>query len=237
MCGAALAQDGPSIDDLVAKNTAARGGADKIKAIQSIKVTGKMMAPNGMELPLTISVKRPNMMRMEMNLQGKEIVQAFDGTKAWSINPMLGTDEPKMSSEDETRNVRDNAESFMDGYLVDYKDKGHKIEYAGKEDVEGSPAYKLKITTKQGTVVYDYLDAKTYLEVRTTAKVSQMGQEMEVDTFPGNYKPEAGVLMAHSMDSKVNGTSMMKMSMDKVEVNVPMDKATFQMPAKPDTKK
>ena len=236
MCGAALAQDAPSVDDLIAKNVAARGGAEKLKAIQSLKVTGTMTAPNGMQLPLTITIKRPGMMRMEMNLQGAAIVTAFDGVNAWSINPMTGSNEPRLSSEDESKNVANNAETFLDGPLFDYKTRGTKIEYAGKEDVNGSPAYKLKVTTKQGMAMNVYLDAKSYLEVRSIGKVNQMGQEMEVDTYPADYRPEGGVLMAHTMDSKMNGNPMMKMSMTKVEVNVPADDTLFKMP-KADTKK
>lgn len=68
LCGIATAQDVPSVDDLIAKNSAARGGADKLKAVHTLKITGKMVAVNGMELPLVISVKRPGMMRMEMNI-------------------------------------------------------------------------------------------------------------------------------------------------------------------------
>jgi hypothetical protein len=160
MCGTAAAQDAPSVDDLVAKNVAARGGADKLKAIQDEKVSGTMTAPNGMQLPLTI------------------------------------------------------------------------LEYIGKEDVENSPAYKLKLTTKQGLSMDIYLDAKTYLECRNTAKVN----DMVVDTYPSDYKPEGGVLVPHTVSSKANGTPMMKMSMDKVEVNVPMDDSLFRLP-KPETKK
>jgi len=237
LCAIAPAQDAPSVDDLIARNSAARGGADKLKAVRTLKITGKMVAVNGMELPMSISIKRPGMMRMEMNVQGKGIVQAFDGETAWSVNPLMGTEEPKMFTAEESRDFRDNAESFLDGPMADYKSKGNKVEYAGKEDVEGSPAYKLKITTKRGSVIYDYVDAKTYLEVRTTAKTNQMGQEMEVDTYARDYKPEGGVMMAHLMDSKVNGASMMKMSLDKVEVNSPLDDALFKLPAKAEPKK
>lgn len=164
-------------------------------------------------------------------------MQAFDGETAWSVNPLTGAEEPKIFTAEESKDFRENAESFLDGPMADYKSKGNKVEYVGKEDVEGSPAYKLRITTKQGAVVYDYVDAKSYLEVRTTAKANQMGQEMEVDTYARDYKPEGGVMMAHTMDSKVNGASMMKMSLDKVEVNSPLDDALFKLPAKPEAKK
>jgi outer membrane lipoprotein-sorting protein len=235
MCGAVMAQDAPSVDDLVAKNVAARGGADKIKALQTLKVTGTMTAGNGMQLPLTIFVKRPGLIRTEMSLQGTPIVQAFDGKTAWGINPMMGSTEPKQSTEAESGPVRRSAATFLDGPLMDYKAKGNKVEYAGKEDVNGSPAYKLKVT--MGTQDVDvYIDAKNYLEVRSTAKVNAMGQEMTVDTYPSDYKPEGGVLIAHTTESKMNGTPMMKMSLDKIEVNAPMDDSVFKMPAKPEAK-
>lgn len=237
VCGFVQAQDAPSVDDLIAKSVAARGGDAKVKSIQSIKVQGTMTAPNGMQLPLTISVKRPGMIRTEMNLQGSSIVQAYDGTTAWMINPMTGSADPKQASESEAKNISNGAESFLDGPLVDYKSKGSKVEYAGKEDVNGAPAYKLKVTMKSGMVMTDYLDAKSYLEVRSSGKVSQMGQEMEVDSYPSDYKPEGGVMMAHTMETKMGGNTMVKMSLDKIEINPTLDDALFKMPAKPDTKK
>ena len=182
LVGAAYAQTAPSVDDLVARHITAQGGADKVKAIKSVKITAKGIAMNGLELPMTIYVKRPNLMRAETTIQDRAIVQAFDGKEAWSINPLAGSDEPAKAGAEETRSTRDRADSMIDGRLMDYKAKGTKIELVGKEDVEGAPAYKLKLTTKDGDTIYDYLDVETYLEVRTTAKVSQMGQEIASST-------------------------------------------------------
>jgi outer membrane lipoprotein-sorting protein len=236
LCGGAIAQDAPSVDDLVAKNTAAMGGAEKRKAIQSTKISATMNAANGMQLPLTIYAKRPGMMRTEMNVQDMNVVTAFDGTTAWTINPMMGSNEPTVQGEAETKSVRASAETFLDGSLMDYKAKGKKVEYAGKEDVKGSPAYKLIVTDKSGTAATVYLDAKSYLEVRSIRKVTQMGQEIEVDSYPADYRPEAGALMPHSIETGMAGM-MMKMTIDKIEVNAPVEDSLFKMPAKPDTKK
>ena len=235
-CGAAFAQTTPSVDELVNKNIAARGGVEKLKAIQSVKVTGKGIAMNGLELPMTVVLKRPGLMRTELSLQGRMIVQAFDGTDSWSINPMTGSDEPQKAAADESKQARNRAESTFDGFLMDYKSKGIKVELVGKEDVEGAPAYKLKLTTKDGDVIYNYLDVGTYLDVKTTANVKQMGQEMEVDSYPSDYKSVNGVMMAHTIDQRVGGNSVMKLVMDKVETNVPIDDAVFKFPAKPAAK-
>jgi outer membrane lipoprotein-sorting protein len=231
----AFAQETPSADDLVQKNVTARGGTAKIKAVKTIKVTGTAQT-QGIELPLTIWVKRPAMFRLEMVLQGKKIVQAFDGTDAWGIVPMMGSDDPKKAGDEQTKAMRDSADEMMDGPLMDYKERGAKLEVMGKEDVEGSPAYKIKITKKDGAVKYTYLDGETYLDVRTTETAHQMGQEMTVDSYLSNYKAEAGVLIPHAIEQRAGGQAIMKMSLDQVEVNAPVDDSLFQFPVKPDAK-
>lgn len=225
----------PSVDEIVKKSIDARGGLDKIKAIKSVKISGKAVINGGqMEAPLTLQVKRPNSMRMEMSLQGKSIVQAFDGSTSWMVNPFMGSDDPQKSSEEDTKEAMDDAD--MDGALVDYKAKGHTIELVGKDDVEGSPAYKLKITKKNGSVQYDYIDVQNFMEVKSTSKRRQMGQEFEVDSFPSNYKPVAGVMMPFAMEQKMGGRTMMQMVFETVEPNATVDDKIFKMPAKEEKK-
>jgi outer membrane lipoprotein-sorting protein len=240
LAGAAFTQTAtpaaPTVDELVAKHIAAQGGAEKVKAVKSVKITATGQV-QGLELPMTIYMKRPNMMRSETSVQGRMIVQAFDGTDSWSVNPLTGAEEPTKAGEAETLEARDRGEAMLDGYLMDYKARGMSVEMVGKEDVEGSPAYKLKITTKGGGTVYEYLDAATYLEVRSTLKITQMGQTMEVDSYPSNYKPEGGVMVPHSIEQRIAGNQIMKMAIDKYEANVPIDDAVFRFPSKPEAKK
>jgi hypothetical protein len=115
------------------------------------------------------------------------------------------------------------------GALVGIKAAGNTLELLGKEDVNGSPAYKLKVTLKGGMNSIYFLDAGTFLPVKIIAKVSMMGQEVEGETYPGNYKKVDGTLLAHSMEAYVNGQTM-RMDCDKIEINVPMDNSIFKMP-------
>jgi outer membrane lipoprotein-sorting protein len=234
----AAAQDTElTVDQIVQKHTQALGGVDKLKAIQSVTVTGKASLMGGqMEAPITMKMKRPASMRMEMTMQGKSLVQAFDGVTAWSINPFMGAMDPQKSNDEDTKSARDDAD-FIDGSLVDYRTKGHTVELIGKEDVEGTAAYKLKVTKKGGTVEYEYLDAQTFLPIKTTGKRKQMGQELEVESVPGNYKAVNGVMMPFSLSQKANGRPAMDLTIDKVEVNTPMDDAIFKMPEKPKEEK
>jgi outer membrane lipoprotein-sorting protein len=228
---AASAQEGGlSVDDIVKKNVDARGGIDKIKAIQSIKMSGKMVMGGGqMEAPMTLQMKRPSSVRIDMEFQGQAVVQGYDGETAWTINPFTGGAEAQKMSADEAGDLKENAD--MEGTLIDYKAKGHKIELAGKEDVTGKPAYKLKVAKKNGKTETIYVDAASFLEVKTVAMRKMMGNDVEMETFTTDYRPVGGVLMAFSIDSKAEGNSVMALTLEKVEANVPVDDALFKMPA------
>ena len=232
---AVIAQTDPSVDQVVDKHLAAMGGADKLKAIQSMRMTGTAVIGGGqMEAPMTLQVKRPGKSRLDMPVQGRTFVQAFDGESGWSINPFTGSTEPQRMGEDETRAARDSSE--LEGAMVDYKAKGHTIELLGKEDVDGTPAYKLKMTKKSGAVETHFLDAETYLGLKTIVKRKIQGNEMEIEIVPSKFKPVNGVMMPHVLDQKLGGRSVMQMTAANFEANVPINDAIFVMPKKEDPK-
>ena len=138
--------------------------------------------------------------------------------------------EPEKMAGDDLKDAQEQAD--LDGPLVDYKEKGHTVELMGKEDLEGTPAYKLKLTLKSGDTRYIYIDAANYLELKVTAKRRSPGGEQELDIYPGNYKPINGVLFPHSVEQKVGGQTQVTISLDKIEVDVPIEDALFKMPVK-----
>ncbi len=231
----AFAQDAaPSVDEIIQKSTDARGGIEKMRAIKTSRMTGKMVLMGGqMEAPFVMDVKRPSYVHMNLDIQGKSLVRAFDGTTAWTINPFQGDDAQKLS-EDETKDMADSAD--VDGPLIDYKVKGHTVELVGKEDVNGSPAYKLKINKKSGKTDYTYIDTTTYLPVKSVIKASVQGTQTEVESYPTNYKSLNGLMIPYSIEQKMNGQTMMQMTVDKVEQNTPVEDSLFKMPAKVEKK-
>jgi hypothetical protein len=182
----------------------------------------------GMEAPITMERKRPGMRRMEFTIQGMTGIQAFDGAKTWSVMPFMGKKDPEVGTAEYNKNALDDAD--FDGALVDYKTKGHTIELMGKEPVEGADAYKLKVTKKNGNIEYDYLDAETYLLVKTEGKIKRRGTEMDGETTYSDYKDVDGLMQAFSMEV---GTKEMKqkLAFTKIELNVPLDDARFAVPA------
>jgi outer membrane lipoprotein-sorting protein len=229
------AQDDLTLDQIVQKHIEAMGGAAKLKAVQSVKTTGTASLMGGqMEAPVTILMKRPGYMRLEMSVQGQSFVQAFDGATQWSINPFMGSPDPTKASDEDNATAREDSEDFIEGALFDYKAKGYTVELMGKEDLDGSPAYKAKITKKSGNVSYEFLDAKTFLAIKSTSKRKQMGQEAEVESMSGNYKSVNGVMMPFSLQQKAGGQVVFSLVVEKHEVNGPVDDAQFRMPEKKD---
>ena len=147
-----------TVDEVIAKSFEARGGLDRLKAIQSIRMTGKMtMGP--MEMPMVIEWKRPASIRFDVTVQGALAVQAYDGTTGWAISPM-GTGLAERVPLEAAKQMADQAD--LDGPLVDYKAKGHQVELLGKEKVEGKDAFRLKVTRKGGGVEYYFIDAESW---------------------------------------------------------------------------
>jgi outer membrane lipoprotein-sorting protein len=218
-------------DQIVQKHVEAIGGMVKLNAIQTLVVSGKASILGQTEVPLTIQVKRPNMLRLAMKFQGSEIVQAFDGVTAWTRNPLIGA-EAKASSEEDTRAAEESSD-FIGGNLVDYKSKGNMVELVGKEEIAGVAVYKLKITKKNGSVEYDYLDAKSFLPIKTEGRRRQLGQEVLYESKIADYKPVEGVLMPFRLTQLVNGRLAMEITVEKMEANVPLDETVFKMPEKP----
>ncbi|MEK6407556.1 MAG: hypothetical protein AABN34_11385 [Acidobacteriota bacterium] len=222
-----------TVDELVKKNIDAQGGAEKLKAVKSIKVTGKIIQ-QGIEIPITIQQKRPAMVRVDVTFQGKTQTGAYDGEAGWKTNPFQGSPDPEKVAGDELKELQE--QSDIDGPLVDYKAKGHTVELIGKEDMEGTPVYKLKLTLKNGDVRNIYIDAGNSLTLKMNLKRKQSGAEMEVDQYVGNYKPVNGVMFSFSLETKVKGQTVSQIVFDKVEMDVPIDDSIFKMPAKPPEK-
>ncbi len=224
-------------DEIVAKTIAAQG-LDKMKSVQSRRMTGTMtLTPPGMDVAITIENKRPNKTRGTLVVQGIENVQAYDGQTGWTFMPVQGKPTPEPATADELKDLQEQAD--MDGELVDYKAKGHLVELVGKEPVQGTDAYKLKVTLKNGDVQYQYIDAASYLPIKMTTTRTINGAQVNAETLISDFKDESGVLLPHAIEVTlpIAGTTItQKVTVQKVEFNVPIEDSRFKMPAQ-DVKK
>src|SRR5881398_59277 len=230
---AVCAQDKPqlTVDELVAKNVAAKGGADAIRALQSVRFTGKMLVNEGqIQLAYVESKKRPAEVRAELTLQGMTAIQAYDGEQGWKVSPFQGRKDPEKMSADDTKSLLEEAE--IDGPLVDWKAKGSTIEYLGTEEVDGTLAHKLKVVRKNGDVSFVYLDPDHFLEIRILTQRIKHGAQEEVETDVGDYEKIGGVFVPFSIEAGRKGDpDKQKIVIEKAEANVPVEDAIFHFPA------
>jgi hypothetical protein len=217
-------------DELIAKNIQARGGLEKMKAIKTIRMTGKFEGGGGFTASVGQENERPELVRETLTLQGMTMVQAYDGSTGWQIQPFGGKKDPQLMGEDDLRDLLLDAD--FDGPLLDYKEKGSTVEYLGHDVVDGDDALRLKITLKNGDIIYDYLDPDTFIEIRKEIQQFIRGSVRDRVVGMGSYKPVAGVMFAFSISSgPKNNPDAQTTTVQKMEVNVPIDPADFNLPA------
>ena len=220
-----------TVDQLVAKNVDAKGGAEAVHALQSLKLTGKMIVNQGqLQFGFSQVKMQPDAVRNEYTLQGMTIVQAFDGKEGWKISPFQGRKDPEKMSADDLKSLMEDAE--MAGPLVDWKEKGSTVEYLGTEDVDGTQAHKLKVTRTGGDVNYVFLDPEHFLEIRVLSQRMEHGAQIETETDLSDYEKVNGVYVPMALDSGRKGDpDKQKVIIEKGEGNVPVDASTFAFPA------
>ena len=216
-------------DELIAKNIEARGGLEKMKAIKTERITGKFEGGGGFTATVGQENQRPNLIRQTFSLQGMTVVQAFDGTTGWQIQPFNGKKTPELMGEDDLRDLLLDAD--FDGPLVDYKEKGSTVEYLGHDVVDGDDALRLKITLKNGDIIYDYLDPDTFIEIRRDIQQFIRGSVRDRVVGLGSYKPVAGVMYPFSISGgPKDHPDDHTVTVQKIEVNVPIDPKDFALP-------
>ncbi len=222
----------PSVDDLVARNLKAKGGAEALAAIKTIRFEGRLLVNQGqLELKLTETKKRPDMVRTDAQLQGMNLIQAYNGKSGWKIFPIYGRKDPEKMSADETKGLIEEAE--IGGPLENWKEQGKIVSYLGREDVEGTSAYKLKVARKNGDITYVYLDPDYYLEIRLIDQRVEQGAQVEVETELGDYEKINGVYFPFSIEAGSKGSNdKQKTIIEKGEANIPVDDSIFEFPAK-----
>jgi len=227
VCLAGAWQDAKPLtaDEIVQKNIQAKGGLQKLKAISSIKQTGTLTL-QGVDTPVTIYSKRPNLQRQEIQLGDKVVVNGFDGVTAWIINPLLGAPGPIQVNGPQADAIRE--QSNFDGPLVDYKRQGTTIAVVPGDDLlENRKLIHLKLTTRLQNVTHLYLDAETYLE----AKMETETPRFKVEQRMLDYREINGVKVAFRTRTMANGQVQSELKLDKVEFDIPMELSLFKAKA------
>jgi hypothetical protein len=224
-----------TVDEIIAKNVQAHGGADKLKSVRSLRTTAKF-SQGSFRADFRQENKRADKVREEIIIQGLAQVQAYDGKTGWQISPFGGRKDPELLSQDDLKSLVVDAD--IDGPLVDYKEKGHKAELVGHDSVEGTDCFKIKLSMKNGDVRYYYLDADSFLELKLEIQTTIRGALQESELYYGDYEQVNGIYYPFAVEQAQKGSSSRsQISVEKIEQNIPLEDAHFSMPvSKPETK-
>ena len=219
---------GQTVDEIVAKHVEARGGGERLRAIQSIRIE-RTVAATFNDIDVVIYKKRPNLYRSESKAEGSAsaTVRGF-AENAWETSGGK-TIVREGAAAVEQREV----DADFDGLLIDYREKGHEVALEGRQRVGASDAWKLKVTLKSGAVRYVYLDAATWLERRHEGTVEMAPNRRVATTVTfGDWREIGGVKFPFAIEEERDAPGQtFVIYTKKIEVNVPIDEGIFRMPA------
>jgi hypothetical protein len=221
----------PTVDELIARNIEARGGRERLRSVQTIRMSGRL-SPGAPDVasPILLEQKRPDRIRMEITFQGMTAVQTYDGKRGWQIAPFRGQTVPVSMSPEETEQAAEQAD--IDGPLVDYRAKGHSVELVGKDNAGEAEAWKLKLTLQNGTVRDVYLDLGSFLEIQTVSKRTIRGITVEAESRLEDYREVGGLMFPHTIRSGARGRpERQTLTVEKIELNPVLEDARFRVPA------
>lgn len=221
-------------DEIVKKVLDARGGVEKIKAVQSERITGRVTFAPDMEGTFVVELKRPLKMRVEITLHEQKIIRVYDGqSSGWMVNPFADSKDVQPMPAEDLKNISD--ESDFDGPLVDYKSKGNQIELAGKEVLDDKPVYRLKLTNKNGDLRSYFFDASSFLLLKWEGVRRTGDQEVPWESFFSDFRQVQGLKYPFRIEQGSPGTEIKQsLAAEKIEIDPQLDDSRFGKPAPAD---
>lgn len=232
---AGAATGSATLAQIVAGNASAHGGDARWRAVASVAFSGEVDAggKRPLALPYSMTLKRPNKSRFEVQFKGQTAYQVYDGTEGWKVRPFLNRNEAEPYTPEELRIAAESTD--IDSPLMAAVHDGADVALKGLESVEGHNAYHLVLTRKDGTQHGLWVDAATFLEVKMDGEPRSLdGRPHRVALFFRDYRSEGGLTMAHTVETVVEGVRPShKLTVKEVRLNPQVDDTLFARPALP----
>jgi hypothetical protein len=217
-----------TVDDVVRRYLEARGGLARLRAVQSLRLTGTMELP-GVSAPFVLELERPGKMRIEFTVQGQTGIRAWDGRTAWEQLPLPG-ERPRLMDPEDAAEARAGADVDFSP-LVDAAAKGYAVELVGRDRLPGGDTFKLVVRGKDGPPRTMHLDSRSHLVVQTVDRRNVDGKEVEFVTEIGDYRSVSGLSFPHRIEVGPKGSpERQRLVIQRIEVNPPLAEARFAMP-------
>lgn len=210
-----------TVDEVIDKYEIALGGKEKLMSLKTVKMTGSINV-QGLDVGVTVTVVHGIGSRNDIFVPGMgEGFQVMNASKGWNFMPFEGQAGPEEVSDEQQKSAQ--VQLDLQGTLVNYKEKGSRVELLGKETVDGAECYKLKLTGKQGEIGISFIDAKTWYRVKSITKTKTSDGEVEASTIYADFKKnEEGYIFPFSQTID-RGTIIFS----TIETNKPVDEKIF----------
>jgi hypothetical protein len=225
---------GPDLATMIERHVAARGGAEAIEGVVAFECDIHIVEPT-FEVDGTYIATRDGRMRMDIRAAGERVfTEALDRGRAWSWSPDDGVRDGSAAG---AAALRHGIEfPFKVFGLHEMKSRGHRLEPAGRETVDGIEYFVLQLVLDDGLEVRYYLHPQTWLIDRER---TQRALHVDVDPTPqwietlhSDYRPVGGVLYSHHQVERAlaTGTMLSTATIGEIRINPPLAPDRFFPP-------
>jgi hypothetical protein len=218
-----------TVDEIVARHVAARGGREALAGLRTLRMTGRAVAGSGREAVVRREWARPGRIRTEFVFQGTTGVYAWDGERGFQVSPLDGDFEPRPLGAEAAALMAEQAD--LEGPLVDFRAKGHELALVGRQKLPGGDAHELAVTLKSGARRRLWVDAASGLVVRAESTRKLRSRELTIETLYGDYRAADGVQFARTIEIGQRGRPQrLRITVETVETNPAIEGSRFQEP-------
>ena len=218
------------VDEVVARNLAARGGEARLRALKSLRESGTVTASDGRVARVVREIRRPGLYRLEFSFQGTKSVFANDGVRGWQVAPLQGQFEPRaVPPEADAAGGLDQRD--IEGPLVDWRGKGHLVELVGRETLPTGEADRLKVTLAGGAVRWDDVDVASGQIVRSEVTRTVRGRATVLESTFSEFREVGGLVFPHVIETRArNRPRTTRIVIESIEIDPELDEARFRLP-------
>jgi hypothetical protein len=238
--GRMVSADEKDVQAILDKAVKALGGEDKLTKIEAAvwKGKGKMIIGDNQEHEFTSQTIAQGFDRFRSELEvegvfGRQLrmLSVLNHDKVWlSVGGMALRPDHALAGLKRSAYL-----ALIPVTVVPLKGPGFKVQAAGEEQVEGEPAFVIKVTCPDGSDMAISFNKNSGRPVKAAGKVFALdGREVMQETIYGAYRNFGGIHVATSLEVKIDGKPYRRQELTEFKILDKVDPSTFSTPADAD---
>ena len=221
-----------TVEQIVERNVAARGGLEAWLKVQTMVWTGTIETgnPGAPTAQFVYEWKRPNKTRFEVTVAQEKRTQVFNGTVGWTVRASnAGIEALRRYTYAQARSARD--AQAIEGLLIDHQARGIEVALEGADQVEGHRTYRLAVTLPSGAKRRVWVDAHTFLELKSEHASTDSRHGRAAPVYYRGYQLVDGLQVPRTLETQAHGvTPSETTTIEDVTLNLSLSDAHFDRP-------